>query len=568
MKLVSFTVENYRSITKANNLPLKDFTVLVGPNNEGKSNILKALVAATNLISMLRFMPSPQQLSRWAKSNDVYDWESDYPIARQTKEPNGKTVFDLEFELSQEEVSQFRLQIKSKLNSTLPLQISIGREEVNFKVTRKGKSSEALSKKTRHIGPFISRRMECQYIPAVRTAESAQQIVDKLVHQELKSVKDDPKFLAAIQQIQALHKPILDDLAETIKKTLIQFMPSVKAVSFETAEQQQIDAIQKTYRILIDDGTPTSLDRKGDGVQSLAAIGIMRHASESGAIGKGVIIALEEPESHLHPKAIHQFRNVIHELKQKYQVVITTHCPLFVSRSNIESNIIVNNRRAKPAKNIAEVREVLGVRAADNLRHAELVLVVEGEDDIGSIKALLGNTDEGLRDALDSGSLALDSLNGGSNLSYKLGMLRDALCVSHVFLDHDKSGIEAFQAAKAEGLTTDGDCNFAMVQGKPESEFEDLLDETLYEEMLKNVYRVSLAHPKFKGKGKWSERMGEAFRGQGKIWNDRTKEEVKRKIVELVEAAPEKALHAQRRAPFDSLVSTLRTRLSEPTPTA
>jgi AAA15 family ATPase/GTPase len=43
MKLKSFTVERYRSITKAKKIRLGRVTVLVGPNNEGKSNLLRSL---------------------------------------------------------------------------------------------------------------------------------------------------------------------------------------------------------------------------------------------------------------------------------------------------------------------------------------------------------------------------------------------------------------------------------------------------------------------------------------------------------------------------------------------
>ena len=39
MKLKKFSVTNYRSITRTSNIILQDFTVLVGKNNEGKSNL-------------------------------------------------------------------------------------------------------------------------------------------------------------------------------------------------------------------------------------------------------------------------------------------------------------------------------------------------------------------------------------------------------------------------------------------------------------------------------------------------------------------------------------------------
>lgn len=46
MKLNFFSITNYRSITTAHKIAISGFTVLLGKNNEGKSNILKALDTA------------------------------------------------------------------------------------------------------------------------------------------------------------------------------------------------------------------------------------------------------------------------------------------------------------------------------------------------------------------------------------------------------------------------------------------------------------------------------------------------------------------------------------------
>ncbi len=51
MRLEQFSVQNFRSIEKAEKLPLGDFTVLLGPNNEGKSNILQAMVMGMQELS-------------------------------------------------------------------------------------------------------------------------------------------------------------------------------------------------------------------------------------------------------------------------------------------------------------------------------------------------------------------------------------------------------------------------------------------------------------------------------------------------------------------------------------
>ena len=43
MKLNKFSVRNYRSIASQSDINLQSFNVLLGKNNEGKSNLLKAL---------------------------------------------------------------------------------------------------------------------------------------------------------------------------------------------------------------------------------------------------------------------------------------------------------------------------------------------------------------------------------------------------------------------------------------------------------------------------------------------------------------------------------------------
>ena len=50
MIIKSFSVEDYCSISKAKNLPISNLSILIGSNNEGKSNILRALVLTLNYI--------------------------------------------------------------------------------------------------------------------------------------------------------------------------------------------------------------------------------------------------------------------------------------------------------------------------------------------------------------------------------------------------------------------------------------------------------------------------------------------------------------------------------------
>jgi hypothetical protein len=95
---------------------------------------------------------------------------------------------------------------------------------------------------------------------------------------------------------------------------------------------------------------------------------------------------------------------------------------LFANRRHVAANIIVDDGEARPASKIEEVREILGVLPSDNLRHAELVLVVEGAEDIPPVTALLSTESRAVRRALEGGSLALDALLGSGNLTFKAGL--------------------------------------------------------------------------------------------------------------------------------------------------
>src|SRR6266508_4430029 len=113
MKLVSFSVNNYRSITTAYKLPIRQSTILIGPNNEGKSNILRALATVLEVLSTLSKIRIMSGRLRSHFMRYPYDWAMDFPVTLQDKNPNGESVFKLEFSLTDDEIEQFASEVKS-----------------------------------------------------------------------------------------------------------------------------------------------------------------------------------------------------------------------------------------------------------------------------------------------------------------------------------------------------------------------------------------------------------------------------------------------------------------------
>ena len=197
------------------------------------------------------------------------------------------------------------------------------------------------------------------------------------------------------------------------------------------------------------------------------------------------------------------------------------------------------------------------------MRNAEIALVVEGEDDRLALLALLPAASKRIGTAISTGFIAIDTLGGGTNLSYKLSQLRETLCTCHVLLDHDKAGLQSYEKAKVDGLIVPADVTHVICAGLDESEFEDMLDEPLYADFLKNKYGASLASPKFKGKRKWSDRLKAAFEHQGKVWSAKVEMQIKAEVAELIEANPAKALNAHKKGSFEGLVFALEAKLTQ-----
>ena len=149
MKLVTFSVENYRSITSARDISIGNLTVLVGQNNEGKSNILNALVTAMEIIRLhARFGDrSARPVGYRNRLAEIFDWERDFPIGLQARKTKKDSVFRLEFSLEENEIELFKTEIGSRLNGLLLIEIRAHHEgEPSINVVKTGKNTMLLWK--------------------------------------------------------------------------------------------------------------------------------------------------------------------------------------------------------------------------------------------------------------------------------------------------------------------------------------------------------------------------------------------------------------------------------------
>lgn len=187
MKLTSLTIKNYRSITEAYKIEIEDYMILIGKNNEGKSNILKAIQLSFNIVK------NYSRISRTYISRMEYDFNEDFPIALQknNRVKNKKTIFKLEFELTDTEYDDFIDKYNVKLTKDFSIKIEITNRSVKLTIPRKGKTPTYYAKLVKYACDYISDNIFVQYIPAIRVQRDSVEVVDSLIDFELNSIEDE-----------------------------------------------------------------------------------------------------------------------------------------------------------------------------------------------------------------------------------------------------------------------------------------------------------------------------------------------------------------------------------------
>lgn len=238
MKLKKFQVKNYRSIRSTPIISLEKNLTIVGPNNEGKSNLVRSLVTALRVLEEHRSSRLLALNARFRRTLRAYDWEVDCPIELQN-DPETKTVFNLQFSLTDNDIADFSKDIGSSINEHLPITVTIGRDHIpEFEVNKQGKGKAVLSRKSPQIARFIGSRLSINHIPAVRTARDAARAVERLVSLSLRSVEDTTEYKQALATVENLQNPVLRELEDILNANLSTFLPGIRNIDLNISSDR------------------------------------------------------------------------------------------------------------------------------------------------------------------------------------------------------------------------------------------------------------------------------------------------------------------------------------------
>lgn len=535
MQITQLSVRRFRVFDKECSVPLAPFTVLTGPNNLGKSTVLRVLNVFFDFLQRPTLSGSFRNRV-WTTTR--YHPEDDYPQHRLNKRGRRySTRLSVEFEFSESDQAD----AARDAALFLPERLRIVADYENCTPTRPRPEFTCADLSDDQLQSFLqwlSLNFRYIYIPATRNVDDFRRFLfSELVNASFQRVRQSKRRLELIERFYEDVRREMGSVEQRLADELRPYLPNIQSLEIVSRDIDVADLIG-INEILIDDGAKTSLSQKGDGVKSLFVMAVLQFLAKQ-RFGRNLVFGIEEPESHLHSSAIYELKSSLRELSSSFQILITTHSPILIERDNLSHNVIIDQIEqekfactAHAARNLSEIRQSLGIKPQDNMVTAEVVVVVEGATEERCLTTLFRAHSADLATAITEGRIRIIGAGGATKISSVVRALaRDATsCV--VLTDADAEGKAANQQLRRSGLISAIDVfQVRERNGCAETEFEDAFEPEVWVERVAGACGVAIDVPTFRaeqmrtgGRGnrmkKWSDVWGEIVARRGKNWED------------------------------------------------
>ena len=344
MKLHEITVENFRGI-RSLRLPLDGLTVLIGENNSGKSTVLEAI----RLVLTRGF-----GVRRGGQFTE-YDFHlKDANVTPQSADPISITLHFAEEQenewpetITQQMDEVIQLDMENGLNHIwLQVKGSYQAETGSFETKWAFLNASGEELRLRNATPLnlITRFVPLFFLSALRDASQEFGQRGQFWSGFLKSIQlpDDQreKIEEMLREVNSAVIGANAGLTEVTKKIAdagrLVPLDSADPVSLEAIPTRVFDMVGKIQVHLKSSyGAKLPLQRHGEGTQSLAVLMLFQafaatNLAEAYAPESTPLLALEEPEAHLHPSAIRSLGTFLENMTG--QILVTSHSGDLVSR--------------------------------------------------------------------------------------------------------------------------------------------------------------------------------------------------------------------------------------------
>lgn len=430
-------IKNYRTIASEQSLDLSQGLVLVGPNNSGKTNTLRA-------IRML--FTGYDNCYNYKVNSDLT-----YGVSR------AKTSIVATFEGNREEDKEIYnnfdmlsslLELDNSSKTEIPLSVYF--TESNNPVYRifanakrpKGSNGAKCSKLEKAIVEGIINSFSVYYVSSSNGFES---IYDELLMPFLRKI--------AAKNVEKHVKEILNE-TDNVSSFINNKLQSVGLSGYKSSfslPNGSVESLLHGFDLRINDFSETSVFEKGMGIQSVVMLASFLWITEQEKKNKKTALWLmEEPESYLHPELLSKCKTMLEGLGSMTTVCITTHSLGFMPKTiNKISGCQLNKKETRYTsyksfqEATSELRSSLGILFSDYYSLEEYNVFCEGPTDVSYITfviSIINNSTESEKHSFPNLSRARITDFGG--VAHIAGFLR----ATHHLISKERACVSIFDA--------------------------------------------------------------------------------------------------------------------------
>jgi len=408
MKIEKIEIKNFRSLYDEVIYP-KDILALVGRNNSGKSNIIKALElffeGTVRLVNSecyhnhetgnpIEILVTFDQLSDWEKEKFGPWLDGDKLVVGRKIVCKGGDSFEMnnlaiirvpepewlredivnsekitEWWIKKDELKVNGLDFGSELGTSKP---SVGKWKEEIRDFLEIHGNNITHKKERRANPkgypgvLKGALPEFIYIPSIRDISDEAKVskanpFGQLINSVIEKISEEQKSIVSskLKEIETLLNRSeegeriaeIKKIEDKLNKLMSELMDCDVEIEMALPQLKEVFGGAKIYA---DDGLRTTIEMKGHGLQRSMIFTILRayaelsHSQKAGekAGERSTIFAIEEPELYLHPQSQRTLMSVFRDIASgKDQVIYATQSSLFLDINYFDQICIMRREK-------------------------------------------------------------------------------------------------------------------------------------------------------------------------------------------------------------------------------